>query len=112
AGGARRGAERRAETKLAGAELLVRVERRHPPPHRGAHPVLGPDELLAAHEHLVGDAPGDDHDAVPVADDDVAQRHPYAADRHRLPPVTDPPATHRVLRPAIADERREAEARD
>jgi hypothetical protein len=50
--------------------------------------------------------------AVEIADDDVAQARPHAADLQRLAAVAHPPACRRVLRCAVAHEGREAPARD
>ena len=80
--------------------------------HRGAHPVLRPHELLAAPEHLLGGAPRDDHDAVQIRHHDVTEAHPHAADRHRLAPVGDAPARHRILGRPVAHEGREPHAHD
>src|SRR5438067_9595184 len=98
--------------KLESSELLVVGQRCHPPPDGRSHLVLGPDEPLAALEHLVGHASRHDDHAVEIADHDVAQADADTAERERLTPVRHAPARNGILRAAVAHEGRKADTGD
>src|SRR5206468_1878766 len=90
---------------LETSELLVGGQRQHSALDRRPHLVLRPDQLLAAGQHLGRGPARNDHHAVEVGDDHVAQRDAHAADRQRLAPVAHAPARHRILRRPVAHER-------
>ena len=80
-----------------------RLRDRHPLGQRLADEVLAADLLLGQRDRLLGDALGDDHDAVVVGQDQVARvdEDAAAADRHVVPGDVEPPeAVGRMDAPA------------